>query len=162
MGKMDEAFLAKLMETFRVEAEDHLGKMSAGLLDLEKAGSTEERSRIAEIVFREAHSLKGAARAVNLGAMESVCQSLESVFGAAKRGELIVNAELFDTLHQALDTARELLAGPDDVERTRLPREILPRLERLVEKAGSLDTQSPSEIPARAPGGSPVAPIELS
>jgi two-component system chemotaxis sensor kinase CheA len=162
MGKKDEAFLAKLMETFRVEAEDHLGKMSAGLLDLEKAGSTEERSRIAEIVFREAHSLKGAARAVNLGAMESVCQSLESVFGAAKRGELIVNAELFDTLHQALDAARGLLSGPDDVERARLPNEILPRLEGLVEKAGNLDAPPPSEIPAHAHGGSPVAPIELS
>jgi two-component system chemotaxis sensor kinase CheA len=162
MGKKDEAFLAKLMETFRVEAEDHVGKMSAGLLDLEKAGSVEERSRIAEIVFREAHSLKGAARAVNLGAMESVCQSLESVFGAAKRGELSVNAELFDTLHQALDAARGLLSGPDDVERTGLPREILPRLERLVGKAGSLGTQSSPEIPAHAPGGAPVAPIELS
>ncbi len=162
MGKKDEAFLSKLMETFRVEAEDHLGKMSAGLLDLEKAGSTEERSRMAEIVFREAHSLKGAARAVNLSVMESVCQSLESVFGSAKRGELIVNAQLFDTLHQALDAARDLLAGPDDVQRTRSAREILPQLERLVGKARARDTQSPSEIPARAPAGPPVAPIELS
>jgi two-component system, chemotaxis family, sensor kinase CheA len=162
MGKKDEAFLAKLMETFRVEAEDHIGKMSAGLLDLEKVGSTEERSRIAEIVFREAHSLKGAARAVNLGAMESVCQSLESVFGVAKRGTLIFNAELFDVLHQALDATRGLLSGPDEAERTGLPREILPRLERLVEQAGGLDTPPPPEILAHAPGGSPAAPIELS
>lgn len=162
MGKMDEAFLAKLMETFRVEAEDHLGKMSAGLLELEKAESPEERSRIAEIVFREAHSLKGAARAVNLGAIESVCQSLESVFGSAKRGELILNAPLFDTLHQALDAARGLLAGPDDAQRTRSAREILPRLERLVANAGNLDAPLPPEITAHAPVGSSVAPVELS
>ena len=162
MGKIDEAFLAKLMETFRVEAEDHLRKMSDGLLDLEKAGSTEERSRIAEIVYREAHSLKGAARAVNQGAMESVCQSLESVFGSAKHGELLVNAELFDTLHQALDAARALLSGPDDVERVRLPGEILRRLDRLVERTRGLDSLPSPEIPVHAPGGYPVAPIELS
>jgi two-component system chemotaxis sensor kinase CheA len=94
--------------------------------------------------------------------MESVCQSLESVFAAVKRGERIVNAELFDTLHAALDMARGLVSSPDGAESARLPSGILPRLERLVGRAGSLDTTPLSEIPAHAPVGSLVVPIELS
>jgi two-component system chemotaxis sensor kinase CheA len=162
MQRKDETLLAKLRETFRVEAEDHIGKMSAGLLDLEKAVSPGERSMIAEIVFREAHSLKGAARAVNLGAMESVSQTLEGVFGASKRGELIVNAELFDVLHGVLDAARGLLTSPDGVERARIPGEILLRLERLLGKAGALDAPPPLVIPTQAAGGYAVAPVETS
>ena len=42
--------------------------MLTGLLELEKGESGEERdSAIIESIFREAHSLKGAARAVDIG-----------------------------------------------------------------------------------------------
>jgi two-component system, chemotaxis family, sensor kinase CheA len=52
-----EAFLKKLLETFRVEAEEHLQALSAGLLALEKASEQEARMAIVETVFREAHSM---------------------------------------------------------------------------------------------------------
>lgn len=107
MGTKDEAFLKRLLATFKVEAEEHLKAISSGLLQLETEAAPERRAVIIQNVFREAHSLKGAARAVSLGEVEAVCQALESLFAQWKQGEMAASTEEFDTLHHSLD----LLAG---------------------------------------------------
>ena len=66
MGPKDKELLKRLLATFKVEAEEHVSAISSGLIELEKASSPEKQVEIIESVFREAHSLKGAARAVNL------------------------------------------------------------------------------------------------
>jgi len=97
-------FRKKLLEMFRVEAGEHAAAISSGLIELEKAELTEEaRGKILETVYRDAHSLKGAARAVDIGAIESICQRLETVFAAWKRGEIDVSGRLFDLLHRSVD-----------------------------------------------------------
>ena len=105
-------FLIKLLATFRGEADEHLRALSTGLLALEKAPADGRQADIVEKIFRETHSLKGAARAVNLGEIESVCQALESVFAALKGKTVAVSPTLLDLLHQAEDTLGALLA-PD-------------------------------------------------
>ncbi|MHB1240597.1 MAG: hybrid sensor histidine kinase/response regulator [Gammaproteobacteria bacterium] len=109
MADTNDDFLKKLLVTFRVEANDHLKAMSAGLLELEKIPASERQGEIIEGIFRNAHSLKGAARAVNLTDIESVCQSLESVFSAMKGKELASTPPLFDLLYQTVDVLNELL-----------------------------------------------------
>ena len=76
MTASDESFLNELRAAFAVEAEEHVQAVSAGLLDLEKRDDASQRAATFEAVYREAHSLKGAARAVNFTDIESVCQSL--------------------------------------------------------------------------------------
>lgn len=110
MANKNDDFLKKLLATFRVEADEHLKAMSAGLIELEKKPATDRYAEIIETVFREAHSLKGAARAVNLKEIESVCQPLESVFAALKNRQLPVSQPLFDLLYQVVDTLAGLLA----------------------------------------------------
>jgi len=73
MAEKDKDFLKKLLVTFKVEAEEHLKRMTAGLLELEKTSTGEKQTPIVEEVFREAHSLKGAARAVNMSEIEALC-----------------------------------------------------------------------------------------
>src|SRR3989338_1887011 len=99
----NDAFLKKLLATFRVEADEHLKAMSAGLIELEKKPAAGRPAEIVESVFREAHSLKGAARAVNIKEIESVCQPLESVLAALKSKQLAVSPPLFDLLYQTVD-----------------------------------------------------------
>jgi two-component system chemotaxis sensor kinase CheA len=65
MIKRDEAFLARLLVTFSIEAQEHIQKIADGLLKLEKADDT-SRFPLIEEIYREFHSLKGAARAVSL------------------------------------------------------------------------------------------------
>lgn len=110
MAKQNDEFLKRLLATFHVEADEHLSAMSSGLLELEKAPADGRTAEIVEKVFREAHSLKGATRAVNLKDAESVCQSLESVFAAVKNQRLAVSPALSDLLYQAIDTLGGLVA----------------------------------------------------
>lgn len=106
---MDIDFQKRLLETFKVETKEHLTAISACLIDLEKTGEVEKRQAIIEAVSREAHSLKGAARAVNIAGIESLSHALEGVFAAFKRRKDIPSPTLFDLLHQAVDTIDKLL-----------------------------------------------------
>lgn len=109
MDKKQQEFLKRLRETFLVEADEHLRAMSSGILQLEKGLVATEKAATVEVVFREAHSLKGAARAVNPAEIESVCRALESVFAALKRGEISLSPPLYDRFHGALALIGDLL-----------------------------------------------------
>lgn len=110
----EEELLKKLREAFKMESEERLENISASLLELEKATDDEQQKPIIEKVFREAHSLKGAARAVNMSDIEMLCQSIESVFSALKKDEFAVSSNLFDTLHDAVRTIEATLADSEE------------------------------------------------
>jgi two-component system chemotaxis sensor kinase CheA len=114
MADKNDELLKRLLVTFRVEADEHIQAMSAGLAELEKNPAADRYAEIVEIVFREAHSLKGAARSVNLKAIESLCQPLESVLAALKNKQLAASQSLFDLLYQTIDALAELLASGTD------------------------------------------------
>ena len=103
----------KLLEVFRLESEERINSMSASLLNLEKNPSEEEEKKIIETIFREAHSLKGASRAVELKDFEEVCHRLETLFSHLKNKELTLSDRLFDILHQAVDTLNLLISSPE-------------------------------------------------
>jgi two-component system, chemotaxis family, sensor kinase CheA len=109
MDKQDHDFLKRLRSTFEVEAREHIQAISSGLIALERTTVADQQLNIIEAIFRETHSLKGAARAVNLAEIEAICQALESVFAALKRQEIVVSAEVCDTLHRTLDSLGLLL-----------------------------------------------------
>ena len=112
MSTQEDEFHKRLRATFKIEAEEHLQAIGAGLLELEKAPAPEEQRRIVETVFRAAHSLKGAARAVNFTEIELICQSLEDRFASWKRQESAPSPQALDTLHRALNTVTAALAAP--------------------------------------------------
>jgi two-component system chemotaxis sensor kinase CheA len=105
MGDSDREFLRKLLATFSVEAAQHVAVLSAGLVELETVSSDQRRAEIVETVFREVHSLKGAARAVNMTKVETVCQSLESAFSEMKSQGTIPSPERLDQLHHMVSIA---------------------------------------------------------
>jgi two-component system chemotaxis sensor kinase CheA len=99
----EDEFLQTLRATFKVEADEHIQTIASGLLELERASDNEaERRAVIEVTFRAAHSLKGAARAVNLTDVEMICQSMEDVFAKWKRGNEPA-PEVIDSLHRSLD-----------------------------------------------------------
>ncbi|WP_250986489.1 hybrid sensor histidine kinase/response regulator [Methanoculleus oceani] len=108
MTGSDDVFRARLLETFREEADEYLEAITEGLIELEKAGPTPE---LIESVYRRIHSLKGAARAVNLREIESLCQNLETVFSLVKRGEYTPGVDDFDLFHRTLAVVKALLRG---------------------------------------------------
>ncbi|MFA6505125.1 MAG: response regulator [Treponemataceae bacterium] len=117
----ESEFLTRLRETFKAEAEEHRAAILAGLLELEKGESGKERdSAIIEIIFREAHSLKGAARAVDIGGIERLCQTVESIFSTLKKGNRRPERKIFDSLYKAMDLIGEMTNGTVPVSETEL------------------------------------------
>ena len=100
---MGNDFEKRLLATFASETGERLAVISAGLIELERATGQEQRQEILEAVIREAHSLKGAARAVNVAGIEALCHELETVFTSLKRETGAFSPALFDLLHQAVD-----------------------------------------------------------
>ncbi|OGL25499.1 MAG: hypothetical protein A3G44_08770 [Candidatus Rokubacteria bacterium RIFCSPLOWO2_12_FULL_73_47] len=97
---------------FAVEAEEHLQALGASLLALDRDPATPEAREAAETMFREAHTLKGAARSVGRTDVETLCQELESLLGRVGRGELAPSAALAGELRAAIDgLGRRLTAG---------------------------------------------------
>lgn len=81
----DPAFHQRLLATFRGEARDQWRALESGLFELAKAADDAARQAVVETIFRDAHTLKGAARLVGEHEAEAICQSLEGVFAELKR-----------------------------------------------------------------------------
>ena len=144
MDKKEEEFHKRLRETFRIEAGEHLHAMSSGLIKLEKEQSDEERTSIIETVFREAHSLKGAARSVDFADIEAICQPLESIFKAMKNHEIRPAAELFDKLHHTIDTIDKILSTPEEVQSSKVS-DLIKQLDQI--KTGQDILFHPEDVP---------------
>ena len=95
----DPAFQQRLRDTFRAEATEHLRAISAGLFALEKAAALEEHRAIVETIFRETHTLKGAARMVGEDDAEALCQALEHRLGGLKQSGARVPERVIGELH---------------------------------------------------------------
>jgi two-component system chemotaxis sensor kinase CheA len=169
MTKKNEDFLKRLLATFRVEAEEHLRVIASGLLELEKTPESSKAGEALETVFREAHSLKGAARSVNLRDIESICQPMESAFSLLKQQELVVSPELCDLFQRTVDHISQLVSSTE-AERApsarAITRELIRQLEDICKVADQLiSSEEPAqiidegriEVAPASPGGVPVA-----
>jgi two-component system, chemotaxis family, sensor kinase CheA len=146
MGTQDQELLTRLLATFRVEAQEHIQAMSNGLVELEKEASPERQKEIIETVFREAHSLKGAARAVNLTKVETICQSLESSFSKLKTRAVTLSPELFDGLHQMVSNAAAE-ASVDESQPSTAAEQASAALHGLITQLAAIPPQVPSGVP---------------
>lgn len=141
MDKKEE-FLKKLLVTFRIEAEENLTNMSANLIKLEKKPSDSHSAELIEIIFRQAHSLKGASRAVNLSEIESVCQSFESVMSALKNKIIQLNPKIFDVLQQTVDIINDLLNSSEE----RINSELKNRISDVLRNLSMVEAGKSEEI----------------
>ena len=132
MDTKDEEFLKRLQATFRIEAEEHIHELTSGLIELEKSSDTEKKKKVLETIFREAHSLKGAARSVNMKDVESICQMLESVFGELKNERITLSAGQFDLIHNSIDNITKMVSkdGIKDIMDT---RELIKQLQSIIQ-----------------------------
>lgn len=112
MDDADRELLEMLMETYRTEGLEHLKTISAGLLELERAPDPERVKEILEEIFRSSHSLKGGARIINLTIVEFLCQSLEELFSALRKGTLGLSQPLLDLMLETSDVVEQIISSP--------------------------------------------------
>ena len=109
-----KALQQQLLASFRVEAQERLGVLADGLANWREEGASRESI---ESLFREVHSLKGAARAVGLLPIEQLCHAWESLLGAVRGGTLELTQMRVELCRYALRVVQKLHAGqPVDAE----------------------------------------------
>ncbi len=94
-----------LFELFQSEAITHSQALSDGILAIEDHPDDTERL---EQLMRAAHSLKGAARIIDLDAVVEIAHAMEDVFVGAQRGEHVLSAGRVDQLLRGVDIFLEL------------------------------------------------------
>lgn len=155
MNEGDEDFSEfSLLDLFRSEADTQLKVLTEGLLALER--DADSLSRI-EPLMRAAHSLKGAARIVNLEPIERLAHAMEDCFVAAQKGKLQLNKARIDRLLAGVDLMSEIAALDESVATTWLEENKL--------KIGTLlvsihDAADPSKLTAEPPASAPALAAE--
>jgi two-component system chemotaxis sensor kinase CheA len=152
-----EKLIKRLMATFLEELEEHVRALNRDLLVLEKDLTGAERTERLKTLFRTAHSLKGAARSVNVDLIEHACHQMEDILAAARDGQVSLGADLFALLFAAADAIEEAgrrLREEPDLTGAPLAK-LLPRLEAAaggVLAAGATRSRSaPHEPPPERP-----------
>ncbi len=142
----EEEFLKRLQAMFQIEAAEHIAVLSSGLIELEKIPEDGNSRLLIETIFREVHSLKGAARSVNQSDIESICQALESIFAVVKNDKILLTAEQFDSIHKAVDLISNSVSGL--VSKTPNDQRVIISQLRSIAKANQLENKEVTEITA--------------
>lgn len=101
-----------MLELFRLEAENQLRELNQRLVQLEQEGA---RPQVLEALMRAAHSIKGAARMVNVTGAVRIAHRVEDCFVAAQEGRLTLDGPAVDAILAALDMITSIAAESDDV-----------------------------------------------
>ena len=99
---------AEFRELFAQESSQRLGRLQKELLEIETGGSTEE---LVSSIFRDAHTLKGAAAVLAFEDVARVAQAMEDVLDGVRNHLRPVSAELVDVMLLAVDELGSMVAG---------------------------------------------------
>jgi two-component system chemotaxis sensor kinase CheA len=149
----DAGLQGQLVAIFGAEASERVQAMNRHLLALEADPSGDELDEQLAGLFREAHSLKGAAGAVGMAEVEAIAHRLEGVFQGVRGGALRLQPAAFDVLYASVDGIGTLVTAALDGR----PAEVdvdatVAALERLA------DPGAPQPAPLRdTPGPRPPA-----
>ena len=133
-----------LLAAFRIEYQEHLEYIRNALVKIEEGGPAWDQAELDE-VFRRAHSLKGAARAVDLRPIESVAHRLETLLGSLRTGSVKLDGAAINVVHQAINAVEDWVAGLTDTAVPAEPTEVLAALDAY------LATLAPPTEPASSP-----------
>ena len=96
----------EILNIFRGETEEIIQKMNNNLLQLENNPNNKD---LLVYLFRDAHSLKGAARMIGFNNIQRLAHKTEDVLGLAKENKIEINREISDALYQATDLLSDLI-----------------------------------------------------
>ena len=100
-----------MFELFKAEAETHARTLSDGLLALE--ARPDELTHV-ESLMRAAHSIKGAARIIQLDPLVELAHAMEDCFVAVGKGEQSLPPARVDQLLRGVDLFQGLAALSED------------------------------------------------
>ncbi|OGV96298.1 hypothetical protein A2W24_06220 [Microgenomates group bacterium RBG_16_45_19] len=152
----------QIISSFRAELAEHVQVLNDGLLAVEQQRvSGAEKEETLGNLFRAAHSLKGAARAVGVNAIEQLAHALEDVLGALQHNKLVSTPVMFTACYKAIDAIQATQVAYEDGETTPPSQSLqaLVALEEFRSTAKSIQPRSDNTAPkTQAEMPSPSSP----
>jgi two-component system, chemotaxis family, sensor kinase CheA len=151
----------KLLATFQIEHSDHVEQIRALLLMIEKTAGQLGGAELEE-AFRRAHSLKGAARAVDLRSVEALAHRLETLFARVRQGVLVFDKAVAAVVQQVLDASEDCVTALG--ENRSLPdcRSALQTIERVLGIEPDAANAPEPETLASAPEFQPLEKVRVT
>lgn len=171
-----------LIDLFREEVRTNTQILTEGLVALEQGTASPDRL---EAMMRAAHSIKGAARVVNVPPGVEVAHAMEDCFVQAQKGQLTLTSPIVDVLLVCVDTLQatagaagsgfaawlnehasevarlvERLAG--EVRQSKSPPSSAPAAASPPEPADRVGVPSAAPLPPSLPPGPPPSPVSAS
>lgn len=142
--------MKEFVDLFVTEAREHLERLEAALLSLEKDPKDAEAMNV---IFRAAHTVKGGAATVGLPRISELAHGAESLLDEVRKGRRAVDRPLMDLLLRARDALQE---GVEAVAAGRSE----PDFGKLVAALESAlpQTRHPPQRAAASPPSAPAAP----
>ncbi len=141
-------------ELFRIETENQTQLLTTGLLALERNPTAAEQL---EVCMRAAHSLKGAARIVDIDTGVALAHAMEGFFVAAQEGRITLGRDKIDLLLDGVDLMLAITRAPqlgadhpDSAGRSDVDA-FIARLTQVLANPGKANESVPEPIPAPTP-----------
>lgn len=163
-----------MMDLFRMEAENQCNQLSGNLLALEQDPTA---SDLLESLMRASHSVKGAARVVELHPAVQIAHAMEDVFVAAQEDKISLDQDGIDILLQGVDMLSTISQVADDETESFFDKrseeiESLTKSFSALAKGNNISTEPPAEkassidtippVPAAEAEEPPSLPVDLS
>lgn len=98
--------LKEILNIFRAESEEIIGRLNSALMELENTPSNKD---LIVLLFRDAHSLKGAARMIGFTKTQNIAHKMEDILGLAKDNQLKITSEIADIMYQSVDLISKII-----------------------------------------------------
>jgi two-component system chemotaxis sensor kinase CheA len=145
----------ELLAAFDAEHKEHLGVIRAALDAAERGEQADLRD-----IFRRAHSLKGAARAVDLPVVEEVAHRLEAVLARVAEGAMALDARVAAGVQVGLDGIEGYVAALASDPAAPAPAAAMAALDALLgDEAPAPPEAAAPAAPAPAPPPVPEVPV---
>jgi two-component system chemotaxis sensor kinase CheA len=144
----------KLAAIFQSEHAEHLEHIRSILALLENVEGTKGRTEVDE-AFRRAHSLKGAARAVDLEEVEGLASGLETLFARVREGTLTLDRGITRVIYQVLEASEDCVSAFRENRTPEEPAAALRAMEELLGNKAPRPAQPPA-FPSKT-AGAPIS-----
>jgi two-component system, chemotaxis family, sensor kinase CheA len=146
----------RLLATFQIEHKEHVQRIRESLAGFESAGAWSAGTDLDD-VFRRAHSLKGAARAVDLRPLENLAHRLETLFARVREGAMDLDAAAIKVVYRALDASEDWLAASGGASEPAPPTDALQAIEEML-GAQAVSPPTPASALTAAATPTPATP----
>ncbi len=150
--------MQEILDEFLQEAEEILENLDQELIELENDPTNKE---LLNQIFRGIHTLKGGAGFLGLESVIELAHIIESIFDKLRNDEMTLDSNKMDLILEGMDiikNAIETLKSSNEIPDTEEIKDILDKLQALLDGKDPQETQIPSSNPSSQPSEPPCTP----